>query len=210
MRDVDTNFFNALANAPIDGLVPRRLLYIESKSLADDTPTALVVWTGDGEATFSVESTADDESAISREYTGGVDLITTSIPYVSDLTIQTVTVTLNMLHEKVRDFFKGSIVRLGKVEIHDVLLDPKTRNAVAIAPLVFYGEVDGAPIEIGGPGSELTVNVKVVSDAISMLSKTNPARSSFQQQFQYDGDNFGKHSSVVATWQIPWGQEKSS
>lgn len=206
MRDLEPGMYAALTSANIKGLVPRRLFYATGKSFADGSPVEVAFWTGDGEATFNVESPGD-EAFLTRTYRGGVDLVTSPIPLVSDLTIQTVTIDLNELDPEVMNFVRGADIRLGKVQIHDVMLDTKSRKPVSIAPLVFLGEIDGSPISIGEPGGETTVSIRSVSDVISMLSRTNPAKSSYQEQLLRDGDEFGLYSGTVDTWRIPWGQE---
>jgi hypothetical protein len=209
MRDVDPNLQLALENAPFDGLVPRRLVYMTGKSFADGSATSVAFWTGYDEQTFNIES-PDDDSTIVRAYVGGVDLQTGSIPLVSDLTIQTISISFNALHPAVQNFVRGSDIRLGKVQIHDVVLDAKSRNQVAVAPLVFLGEIDGSPIDLPGVNDgEAAVTIRATSDVISMLSRTNPAKSSFQEQFLRDADEFGKYAATVSTWQVAWGQARS-
>ncbi|QWY83358.1 hypothetical protein [Rhizobium phage RHph_X3_2] len=209
MRDVDPNLQLALENAPFDGLVPRRLVYMTGKSFDTGLPTSVAFWSGYDEQTFTVES-PDDDTTFARAYVGGVDLQTGSIPLVSDLTIQTVSISLNALHPAVQNFVRGSDIRLGKVQIHDVVLSAQSRNAVSTAPLVFLGEIDGSPIDIQGANTgEATVTIRAVSDVISMLSRTNPAKSSFQEQMLRDADEFGKYAATVSTWQVSWGQASS-
>lgn len=206
MRDLDTNLFLALSGAPDVGIIPRRLVHMTAKSFSTGETTTAAFWSGDGEETLVVES-VDNDSAVSRIYHGGVNLITGSIPLVSDLTIQTISVTLNVLDEKVEEFVRGSDLRLGKIEIHDVLYDTTTRNPVAVAPLVFFGEIDGSPIETGSAGGESQVTIRASSDVILMLTRINPAKSSYQEQKLRDGDDWGKHSAAITTWQINWGQD---
>lgn len=179
------------------------------KSFDTGLPTEAAFWTGFDTQSFQVES-PDDDDTITRSYTGSVDLQTGSIPLVSDLTIQTVSITLNALHQSVIDFIRGSDLRLGKVQIHDVVLDAVSRNPVAVAPLVFLGEIDGSPIDIPGVGSsEAGVTIRATSDVISMLARTNPAKSSYQEQHLRSDDEWGKYSATVSTWQVSWGQASS-
>lgn len=206
MRDVDPGLYAALTAANDKGLVPRRLVRLTGKSFSNGNATEAMFWTGDGEQAFTVESSTDD-GTVTRTYQGGVSLETTSIPLVSDLTIQNVSITLNVLHPYVADFIRGSDVRLGKCEVHDVLLDTKSRNPVSFAVLIWLGEIDGSPIDTGKVGDEELVTVRTNSDVISMLSRTNPAKSSYQEQKLRDGDEWGLYGNTVATWKVPWGQE---
>lgn len=209
MRDVDPALQLALENAPADGLVPRRLVYMTGKSFTTGLPTSVSFWTGYDEQTFNVED-PDSDGAIARAYVGGVDLQTGSIPLVSDLTIQTISISLNALHPAVQNFVRGSDIRLGKVQVHDVVLSAKSRNPVSVAPLVFLGEIDGSPIDLPSADSgEAAVTIRATSDVISMLSRTNPAKASFQEQTLRQADEWGIYSATVATWQVSWGQASS-
>lgn len=209
MRDVDPALQAALENAPYVGLVPRRLVYMTGKSFTTGDPTSVAFWTGYDEATFTIES-PDDDTDIVRAYVGGVDLQTGSIPLVSDLTIQTISIGMNALHPQVQNFVRGSDLRLGKVQVHDVVLSSQSRNPVSTAALVFLGEIDGSPIDLPGANDgEATVTIRATSDVISMLSRTNPAKASYQEQKLRSGDEFAVYAATVATWQVSWGQASS-
>ena len=44
------------------------------------------------------------------------------------------------------------------------------------------------------------------SDAISMLTRTNPARRSYENQLRRDGDELNLYANAVGTWQVSWGE----
>lgn len=206
MRDIDLNFFEALDAAPEKGIVPRKLVLFKGKSFSTGSDTELAVWTGDEEREFTVEN-GETNTSTTRTYSGGVNLSVSSIPQVSDLTVQTVSVTLSHIAPLVETFIRGSDLRLGTIEIHDMLLNTTSRKPVSVAPLICYGEIDGSPIydpEVGGEGS---VTIRCIPKLISMLTRTNPAKSSYQEQKLRDGDEFGLHGATVATWNIPWGTQ---
>ncbi|KQS78077.1 hypothetical protein ASG58_06610 [Rhizobium sp. Leaf383] len=98
-------------------------------------------------------------------------------------------------------------IRLAKVEIWDALLDPGSRLLAAAPALVWIGEVDGSPIETPGVGGQGSVKIKTNSDAISMLTRKNPAKSSAEEQKKRQDDDFGKYAGAVKNWKPNWGQK---
>jgi hypothetical protein len=207
MRDVDPAFMAALTNAPELGIIPHKLLTVTGNEWADETDAArLSFWTGDENLIMTVTSGLNGLPS-NRTFYGGVELQVPSIPRVADLTVQTIDVQLNILADAVAQLVRGFDIRLGKVEIWDMLLDPKTRLSVSLPQLVFLGEVDGSPISTPSVGSEGGVVIRCASDAISMLNRKNFTKSSYEAQKQRDGDEWGKDANVVKSWRVPWGQK---
>jgi hypothetical protein len=208
MRDVDPDFMAALSSAAERGIVPRKLVSVTAREFADPSTTARVsFWTGDEDLNITVTSGITGLPSV-RTFYGAVNLEVGSIPRVSDLTIQTISVTLSQLADPVQDLVRGYDVRLAKVEIWDMLLDPASRLQVSTPQLVFLGEVDGSPIETPSVGQEGSVTIKCVSDAISMLTRKNYTKSSYEAQKLRSGDEWGKYAASVKSWRIPWGQKK--
>ncbi|CAN7507279.1 hypothetical protein [Pararhizobium sp. LjRoot238] len=209
MRDVDSSFLAALQNARERGIVPRKLISMTGRDFETGDPALMSFWSGDEDVTMTVVSGITGATS-SRLFYGNVNLTVSSIPRVADLTIQTVTVAASQIAEPIQALVRGLDVRLAKVEIWEALLDPTSRLLVSTPPLVFLGEVDGSPIttpEVGGEGS---VEISVVSDAISMLTRKNPQKSSFEAQKlrspnPASPDQFGKYAASIRSWSIPWG-----
>ncbi len=207
MRNVDSNFLTALTSARDTGIVPRKFIWIAARDRETGAIEGMGLWTGDEDITVTLISAQTGQST-TRLYLGAGALVSvSSIPRVSNLTIQTVKIDLSQVAGATQQLVRGYDVRLAKVEIHEAALDTASRGLVAAPAAVFLGEVDGAPIETPAVGGKGRISLKVVSDAISMLTRKNPAKSSYEQQRRRGGDEWGKHSSTIETWKIPWGQK---
>jgi hypothetical protein len=206
MRNVSSAFMDALLSGRDRGIVPRRFLHVTARDRTTGAPAGIGLWTGDEDINVTLTSGVTGQE-VTRTYYGARNLVIPTIPRVSDMTIQTITVTMSQIADAVQQLIRGYDVRLAKAEIHDGLLDPVTRQLVAPPELSFLGEVDGAPIETPAVGGEGKASLKLVSDAISMLARKNPRKSSYEGQKRRDGDEWGLYASTVATWKIPWGQK---
>lgn len=207
MRNVDPEFMSALIDAPDRGLVPRKLLSVTGREWSGNSIAAeMSFWTGDENVEMTVVSGLNGLPS-ARLFHGAVELRVGSIPRVSDLTIQTITVSLNIFADPVAQLVRGYDIRLAKIEIWDMLLDTTSRLPVSPPELVFLGEVDGSPVSVPEVGGEGSVEIKCVSDAISMLARKNYTKSSYEAQKLRGGDEWGKYANTVKTWRIPWGQK---
>lgn len=196
----------ALVSARDHGIVPRRLVYFYAKERDTGNPVELGVWTGDEDMSIEVIS-GTTGSVVSRSYYGALNLVVPEIPRVSDMTIQSVTISMSQIADITQALVRGYDLRLGKVEIHDLLLDPASRLPVAPAEIAFLGEIDAAPINTPAAGEEGDISITIVSDAISMLARTNPQKTSYEGQKRRSNDQWGKYKSTVAAWTVPWGQK---
>ncbi|PRD45334.1 hypothetical protein C5748_03825 [Phyllobacterium phragmitis] len=209
MRAATAAFVDQLNNAPRDGLVPRQAVYFTVKERATGNPREIGLWTGEEDLNLTVYS-GFDGAIVSRPYRADVISKISDIPRVSDFTIQTVTVDLSQIADAAIKLVGEYEARLGKVEIHDVLIDPRTGDQIGPGLITFLGIIDGAPAKtprIGGTGS---IRVKIVSEVMAMLSRPNPRKSSYEGQKTRDGDEWGKYASTVSSWKIPWGQKKAT
>lgn len=207
MKNVSSEFMAALVSARDRGIVPRRLVYFYAKERDTGNPVELGVWTGDEDMVISVIS-GTTGSAEERAYYGALNLVVPDIPRVSDMTIQSVTITVSQIASIAQELARGYDLRLAKVEIHDLLLDTVSRLPVAPAEIAFLGEVDAASINTPAAGEEGDISITIVSDAISMLARTNPQKTSYEGQKRRSGDQWGRYKSTVAAWSVPWGQKK--
>lgn len=207
MKNLDINFIAALSQARDRGLVPRQLLYITAKEIATGEPAEIGYWTGDEDIEITVVSGITG-SLVTRTYYGAVNLRLPSLPRVSDLTIQTLAIDITSIAPIVQEALRAYDLRLAKCEIHDGLLSVDSRLFVANPHISFLGEIDGSPIDTGAVGQQSRASLKIVSDAISMLTRVNPKKSSYEAQKRRENDQFGKYSSTIKTWRIPWGQKK--
>lgn len=211
MRDVDPSFLAALQNARERGIVPRKLVTVTGKEFVSGEAERLSFWTGDEDLTMTVNSGLNGLPS-NRLFYGNVNMMVSPIARVSTLTIQTVTISFSQIAAPVQQLVRGLDIRLAKVEIWEALLDPTSRFLVSVPPLVFLGEVAGSPITTPSIGGEGGVEISAQSDAIAMLTRKNPLKSSFEAQKRRSSnpnnpDEWGKYSAVVKQWEVPWGRK---
>jgi hypothetical protein len=208
MKNLNSGFSAALGAARNGGIVPRVFVFITAKVRATGAPVSIGLWTGDEDISATVISgiTGLPEA---RSYVGAVNLVVSDISRVSDLTTQTVTVEMSQIADAAQQLVRTYDIRLGKVEIHEMTLDVVSRQLSSNPEIAFLGQVDGAPVETPIVGQDGSLTISVISDAINMLERTNPRKSSYEGQKRRGGDEWGLYSSTIATWQIPWGQKAS-
>jgi hypothetical protein len=207
MKDISAEMAAALAAARDNGLVPRQLLLVEAIERSTGLPFLRGFWTGDDTVTFGVPD-RNTGIIVNRDFIGGVNLDIGSIPRVSDLTIQTVEVDLSQIAIAVQEIAREYDLRLAKADVYEVTLDPLTKLPSANPEVVFMGEVNGNPIETPAVGEEGSIKIELNSDAISMLTRTNPSKSSYEGQKRRGGDEWGLYSSTLSSWNVPWGQKR--
>lgn len=206
MRNISSDFLQALLKAQDNGIVPRQFLYINAKDALNNAPVSIGFWNGDHDISISVLSPITNLLE-ARNYYGFQNLSISPIVRNSKLQIEEVTVTLNHISPEVQQAARGYDLRLAKAEIHECVMDG--RSPISPPECVFLGEVDAAPINTPEVGSEGEISLTLVSDAISMLNIPNPLLSSFEGQKQRNpNDYFGKYASTVSKVDIPWGRKK--
>lgn len=207
MRSISNEMLTATAVARTRGLVPRQFVLVTARNLASGEMESVGLWGGDDTIDITVLS-GTTGLPVTRTYhgageLGGVD----RIPRVSDLTVQTVEIDLSQIAPVAQQLVRGHDLRLAKVEVHDGLLDVDTRLPVSPPELVFLGEIDESPIETPAVGGKGSIKLIVVSDAINMLTRTNPRKRSYEGQKRRSGDEFGRYSNVVKNWEVVWGEK---
>lgn len=207
MRSISINNQLAVSQARDKGIIPRDFFWITVKHLETGDPAPFGFWTGDDTLSVDVMN-ANSGEIETRVYVGDVGLKIGDIPRVSDLTIQTIEVELSAIAPAVQSVIRGYDARLAKVEVHAGWLDTVSRGIVDLPEIDFLGEVNGAPIETGAAGGESKVTLNIVSDGISMLTRTNPSKRSYEGQKRRGGDEFGLHSNAVKAWRIFWGENE--
>ncbi len=207
MKGISINNQLAVADARDKGIAPRRFFWITAKNLETGVPASFGLWTGD--ETLSVEIVSGQTGLIeTREYIGGVNLQIGDIPRVSDLTIQTIEVKFSAIAPPCQDIIRAHDVRLAKTEIHDGWLDAGTRDISDRPEIAFLGLVNGAPVETAPAGGESLATLNITSDAIAMLTRTNPRKRSYEAQKRRGGDEFGLYSNTVKVVTVSWGENK--
>lgn len=208
MKNVSPAFMATLAKARDLGLEPVHFVWFQALARDTGLPVEIGYWTWDEDVSVSVIS-GTTGLPVSRTYYGALNLEVSDIPYVSDLTIQTVTVSFGQIAAAAQQVVREYDLRLAKCEIHAMAVDPDTGVLASAPELVFLGEVNGAPINTPAVGQDGSIELSIRSDAISMLARKNSRKSSYEGQKLRSGDEWGKYSSTVATWTVPWGKKAS-
>ncbi|TPM92733.1 hypothetical protein [Mesorhizobium sp. B2-1-3A] len=207
MRSIDGTTYAALLAAPDAGICERDFVTFYARSLDGLSTSRFCFWNDLDTVTASVLR-GDTGAAENRDFVGDGSLFAVDrVPLVSDLTIQTVKVTLSQLHATVQDMVRGNDIRGARVEIHRGLFDPATHALAGSIYCHFVGKVNKAPISTPKAGDEGSVTIDVVS-IVRELTRTNPAKKSDETQKRRSGDRFRKYSGV-ANVPIFWGVEKS-
>lgn len=208
MRNPSIQFAQALVNAPRDGLVVRRLIYVRSVT-RDPIPSPAPVgfWTGDRTSVIPVRDGQTGEPAAYSFVGMGSKLKIPPIPRVSDLTIQTIEVQLSQVDPSVQYMFLQNNARFARVDIHEALFDPISRQLIG-AELVFIGEVDGDPVVSTPAVNEVgNVTMSVVSYAIRTLTTPNPKRRSNETLVQRNPlDTFAIYANATPNMTVQWGE----
>lgn len=206
MRDPDAAFLAALEAAPDFGIVPQQFVWIEAKNRATGALETIGLWTGDEPVTVDVIS-GTTGGLVSRSYIGAVNLVVPSIPRVANLTNNRIAISMSQIADTAQLLVREYEPRLARVEIHDGLIDPATRALVSAPEITFIGVVDGTPIATPAVGGEGAIEMDLVSDAMAMLTRTNPAKRSHEHQKRRSAsDTFAVYAGTVGEWQIWWGE----
>lgn len=209
MKNSSAEMVAALVAARDQGLAPRQFLLVQAKERSTGLPFERGFWSGDEVITIAVPD-RNTGVLVNKDFFGAMNLNISPIPRVSDLTIQTVTVDLSQIAMAVQQIARQYDLRLAKADIYEVTLDPSTRLPVSSPEIVFLGEVNGNPIDTPAVGDDGKISLELNSDAISMLTRTNPSKSSYEGQKRRGGDEMGLYSSTLSSWNVPWGQKREN
>lgn len=147
-------------------------------------------------------------ATVSRSFEGAGGLIQISqIPLTSNLTVQSITVSLSQIAEP-NSLLRGYDLKQARVEIFRSLYAPATLVQLAPAYARFVGYVDEANVSTPAEGAEGGIELTCMSHSQEM-SRYNPAtRSDAYMQRRTPGDSFSRHAATVGTWEMEWGNAK--
>lgn len=206
-RDISAETQTALEQRQI---VARDFIWFEVRDRETGEPVTDGYWSDLGTRNFEVID-PDTGLPVTRTYRGGANLIAIpEIPLVSNLTVQTITVTLSQLSPRVNELLRLYDPKLGRVEIHRGLFNINTRLPVAPAEVRFVGFIDGAPVETPKEGEVGDVQVSVVGHS-QEWSRSNPDTRNHESQMLrtpegQPPDEFMKDVAVVGDWELFWGK----
>jgi hypothetical protein len=205
MRTVDTPTGDWLTNAPEKGLRPRDIVYFLVRSIDGTSTKTYVFWNEIDPVTVTVVDGATG-SNVDRDCIGdGALLSIDDIPLTSDLTVQTIKISLSQIHATVQEMVRDYDVRIAKVQVHRALFDPQT-NALVSHPLPhFVGTVNKASISTPAAGQEGSIDLEVVGH-IRELTRTNAAKKSDETQKRRSGDRSRRYNGTTPP--IFWGVAK--
>lgn len=207
MRVANTDTVNALQAAPNVGIIERDLVYFFVRSLDGSSTEVFGFWNDIDVVTIPVFR-GDTGGAENRNYVGDGSLLSlTPISLRSDLTIQSLTISLSQIHATVQNMVRGYDCRVARVEVHRVLFNPSNGNVVSNAYCHFIGKVNKIKFSTPRSGESGSVDIECASH-IRELTRINSAKKSDESQKRRSGDRFRRHIGV-ANVKIFWGQEHS-
>lgn len=201
-RSISSENQDALANR---ALVARDFLWIVARDRSTGATVTDGMWSDYGTIEAAVIN-PDTGLSDTRTWIGAGTLISISdIPLVSNLTVQTVTITLSQVAEHVNDLVRGYDPKQGRVEIYRGLFDPSSRQMVAAAECRFVGFIDSIEIKTPTENDEGGVVITCTSHTQEMTRSNPDTRSDASQRLRSSTDNFFQDATVVGEWEFFWG-----
>ena len=191
-------------------LVARDFIWFTVRDRETGEPYSEGYWSDLGTASFQVIN-PDTMAAVTRTYYGGAGLISIpDIPMVSNLSVQTITITLSQLSDRINSLIRFYDPKQGRVEIHRGMFGRNTRVPVAPAEIRFVGFIDGTPVETPKEGEVGDVQVTVVGHAQEWTRSNPDTRNDESQKLRTPAgqppDEFMRDAATVGEWEIFWGK----
>ncbi|AQZ51906.1 hypothetical protein [Martelella mediterranea] len=197
----------ALENAAENGLSERKLVYVHARDRVTGLVSGMGVWAGDEDLSITVASGLTGAAETRAYYGGGTLIDVGNIVCATDMTIRPLTIKLSQIADVAQALLRTLDIRLARVEVHTLYLDPAT-GAMIGSLLDFVGEVDKAPLSTPAAGDEGAIALTCVPDLMSMLTRINPRKSSYEDQKAHaNGDEWSLYASTAGDWTIWWGQK---
>lgn len=187
-------------------LVARDFLWIVARERATGALVPDGMWSDVGSVNAPVLN-PDTGVASNRDFFGAGGLVSISdIPSVTNITVQTVTITMSQVDDHVAELVRFYDVKQARVEIYRGLFDPDTRKLVDPAVCRFVGFVDKVVIRTPSENEDGSVSITCVSHT-QELRRSNPdTRSHESQKLRSASDDFFVDASVVGEWEHFWGK----
>lgn len=188
-------------------LVARDFLWLVARDRSTGASFSYGFWSdvGDVQAMMLNPNTGLAEP---RNFEGSGTLISISdIPLVANLTVQNVTISMNLLDYSVENFVRGYDLKQGQAEIYRGLFSPATRQLVAPAVNRFIGFINEPEIKTAKEGEESSVVLTCVSHS-QEFTRYNPSTRSHEDQKKRDpNDDFFVDASTIGEREHFWGQK---
>jgi hypothetical protein len=207
MRTLPSEVTDALAAG---SLVARDFVWIIARDRDTGDPVPDGYWSDVGTTTIDAidPETGDTEE---REFFGAAGLIKVSdIPLVSNVTVQTVTVTLSQVADRVNNLVRTYDCKQAVIQVFRGLYDPDTREMVAPAEPRFAGFVDKIEIKTPAENEEGGVVMSCVSHTQEVTRSNPDTRSDASQKLRSATDDFFADAAVVGDWEMFWGKKQGN
>lgn len=189
-------------------LVARDFLWIVARRRDTGAPVTEGLWSDVGDVTASVIH-PDTGMATERIWRGSGPLVTMNdIPLVANLAVQTVTIRLSQILDRVNQLVRDYDCQQARVEVYRGLFSPVTRQMVAPAECRFVGFVDKIEIKTPSENEEGGVDLICASHTQEMTRSNPDTRSHESQLRRYATDTFYKDTATVGEWELFWGSVK--
>src|SRR3990167_5105385 len=187
-------------------LVARDFLWIVARDRDTGDPVPDGMWSDIRNVIAEVVD-PDTGGTVERTFYGSGTLISIDdIPLVSSLTVQSITIRMNQVEDRVEQLVRTYDVKQARVEVFRGHLDPDTRLLVAPAECRFVGFVDKVEIKTPSENEDGGVSLTCVSHTQEMTRSNPDTRSHESQKRRNASDNFFEDAGVVGEWEIFWGR----
>lgn len=204
MRSISSENLAALSARK---LVPADFFWIEVRDRSSGAKVQDGQWSGTGIITAQVVDPRTGGAATRTFYGTGTLTSISDIPLVHNITVQSVTVKMSQINERVEELVRQYDARQAPVQIFRGLFDPDTRQLVAPAMARFVGFVDKQEITTPAEGENGGITFTCKSHTQEMTRSNTDTRSHESQQLRLLGDAFFKDVAVVGEWEQSWGKE---
>ena len=192
-------------------LVARDFIWIIVRDRETGSPVSDGYWSDVGQITCEVIN-PNTGSPVERTFYGAAGLISISdVPSVSTLTVQTVSVRMSQVADRVNDLLRTYDAKQAQIQIFPgALFDPETRELVAPPEPEFVGFVDKIEIKTPSENEEGGVYMTCVSHTQEMTRSNPDTRSDASQKLRSATDNFFQDAAVVGDWELFWGKSSGA
>lgn len=201
MQTLSPAFHASLQAARDDGIAPVWFFWVRARNRDTGADEDLGLWSGDEDISIAVRT--PQGAQVTRTYIGGCNLVVEGIRYVVDLTDNPITVRMSQIADAAQQLVRGYDVRLAYCEVHATTWTGG--QLTSVPDLQWIGIIDEGPIATPDVGGEGGISLSVRSELMTMLTATNPAKSSdAHQKRRAAGDDFCKYASTIGSRKVQW------
>ncbi len=187
-------------------LVARDFLWFIARDRSTGDPVTDGMWSDVGTVSAQVINPDTGMSATRTFYGSGTLVQVSDVPLVANMTVQTVTIRMSQVSERVEDLIRTYDLKQGRVELYRGLFDPVSRSLVSPAVCRFVGFVDTVEIQTPAEDEDGGVTLTCTSHTQEMTRSNPTTRSDADQKRRSATDNFFADASVVGDWEHFWGK----